>query len=428
MTRLACTRAGLLLDQRTAGLSGADALRLEDHLAGCESCAADASMLDAMRGLAHGSDGTLPKAARERALAGAFAQARAERGTPALLTFPRVLAMSAAVAAGVALGLSLRTLRPDAAAPVVAAKPAPRSVTVALAARPEVAPSAGEGVKPAASSDEAIGAITEQPDDGVLRAPEGATVALAHAELELSPGTEARWDRKHRVLQLERGSVLADVDPGPHQRFTVRTASFDVIVLGTRFEVTLDGVRVERGLVRVVAPNGHVLAQALGAGERFELGQRARGRHSPRRQLGETSRAAEAASMADARQLLERARTALAEKHVAQARELIASALRLDPAEAERAEALSLRAEGALVEGRLDAAISGYLQVADAYAQLGAGENALFAAARLEKNRGRGGDAAQLFERYLARYPRGRFAKEATSRLRELRATTNPDP
>jgi hypothetical protein len=52
--------------------------------------------------------------------------------------------------------------------------------------------------------------------------------------------------------------------------------------------------------------------------------------------------------------------------------------------------------------------------VAEQFRSLGAGENALFAAARLEQN---DRAARALLMRYLERYPRGRFVVEAKARL-----------
>ena len=74
------------------------------------------------------------------------------------------------------------------------------------------------------------------------------------------------------------------------------------------------------------------------------------------------------------------------------------------------------------VDGDRGAAVEAYLRVARAFAELPAGENALFAAARLEADRQRSAAAAQLLERYLERYPHGRFEREARARLRALSA------
>jgi outer membrane protein assembly factor BamD (BamD/ComL family) len=61
-----------------------------------------------------------------------------------------------------------------------------------------------------------------------------------------------------------------------------------------------------------------------------------------------------------------------------------------------------------------------YLDVAERFSDLSAGEVALFAAARLQANRGVSAEARRLLHRYLKRYPEGRFARDAADRLRIL--------
>jgi TolA-binding protein len=61
-----------------------------------------------------------------------------------------------------------------------------------------------------------------------------------------------------------------------------------------------------------------------------------------------------------------------------------------------------------------------YLEVAEQYRKLRAGENALFAAARLEARSNADGKARKLLQKYLDRYPDGRFVDEATQRLANL--------
>ncbi|MFI5308194.1 MAG: FecR domain-containing protein, partial [Polyangiales bacterium] len=365
--------------------------------------------------------------------AAALAPARVEHGARRRVSGLQVLALGGALAAAVALGLWAQSARPNAARPTLAAKPA-KSGAVASAPIAAASPVSGpEDEEPDPDGEHVAASSAPQPEDGVLHAPEGATVILAHAEVELRPGTEARWDRGQRTLVLSRGSVLADVDPSAHERFTVKTPGFEVVVLGTRFEVTLEGVSVLRGRVRVLASDGRVLAQALGPGERFALGQETAPAPTPESTLrqNKSPNAPQASSSVhadSARPLLERARTALAERQVDRASALVEDALRLAPPPPDRAEALTLRAECALVAGKWGNAISGYLQVADSFAELRAGENALFAAARLQQTRGQRAAAARSFERYLARYPSGRFAKEATTHLRELRAESLRGP
>ncbi|MFI5308355.1 MAG: FecR domain-containing protein, partial [Polyangiales bacterium] len=240
MTRLACMHAGLLLEQRAAGLTAAQALRLEEHLAGCERCSADASLLGGLRALSHESDVALTLAARERLIAAALAPARVEHGARRRVSGLQVLALGGALAAAVALGLWAQSARPNAARPTLAAKPA-KSGAGAGAPVAAASPVSGpEDEEPDPDGEHVAASSAPQPEDGVLHAPEGATVILAHAEVELRPGTEARWDRGQRTLWLSRGSVLADVDPSAHERFTVKTPGFEVVVLGTRFEVTLE--------------------------------------------------------------------------------------------------------------------------------------------------------------------------------------------
>jgi hypothetical protein len=118
-----------------------------------------------------------------------------------------------------------------------------------------------------------------------------------------------------------------------------------------------------------------------------------------------------------AERLLDQARSELAARKIAAARTLIETVLKARLMPAERAEALSLRADCFLVERDPGSAAQAYRQVAEEFAQLPAGENALFAAARLEAERGAQTTANDLFERYLERYPRGRFVKEVNARL-----------
>jgi tetratricopeptide (TPR) repeat protein len=131
---------------------------------------------------------------------------------------------------------------------------------------------------------------------------------------------------------------------------------------------------------------------------------------------------------ADAAALLDAARRALVAKRLPEARRQIEAVLALATPASLRAEALSLRADCAQVEGDRAAAIAAYSQVAQSFAALPAGENALFAAARLEQERGGRAAATAGLRRYLARYPRGRFVKEARQRLRALGVESSLEP
>ncbi|HKU40028.1 MAG TPA: hypothetical protein VJR89_17830, partial [Polyangiales bacterium] len=121
---------------------------------------------------------------------------------------------------------------------------------------------------------------------------------------------------------------------------------------------------------------------------------------------------------------LELARQSLGRRELPRARSLLDSALTAQLSPKQRAEALSLQAECALVAGDLRGAEAGYTRVAEQFAALPAGENAAFAAARLMADR----HSESGLVRYLARYPQGRFVKEASARLRQLRGAVPAQP
>jgi hypothetical protein len=431
MKGFACIRASNLLGRRRAAeLSAAQSLRLEEHLSGCAQCGHEAALMDGLRELATSAPKSLSPVAREHAIRGAIAQAGSIQ--PLASPFARLwpmgaLGAAALVAAAATFGLVLRTGLPGDEA-------SQRLELAKMAAKPVALPPArvmsGEVEIEGRlyGRDTAIGAVS------ALRSADGATIALGHAVVELRPGTALRWTASTHELRLEEGRVVADVDPKAQRPFTVSTAHFAVLVLGTRFEVALDEVMVERGRVRVVATDGAVLAESLGAGEHLivplaaELEQGALDvrpvRHGrPTRKPARSTGAAK-----DPSALLIEARAHLAARRVEDARQSIDAALALGRVRSQRAEAMSLRAECALVEGDLATAVEAYLRVARAFAREPAGQNALFAAARLEAERGRSASAAALLERYLARYPRGRFVKEARTRLRELGSVLDHAP
>jgi hypothetical protein len=119
--------------------------------------------------------------------------------------------------------------------------------------------------------------------------------------------------------------------------------------------------------------------------------------------------------------LLSEARTAMARDDRSGARTLIQKAERAQPTRSDRAEAATLRAELALLEGDSAAALRTYRGIAARYGELTAGENAAFAAAQLAA-RNAPAEARALLEAYLTRYPSGRFVSQAKLRLERLGA------
>ena len=154
---------------------------------------------------------------------------------------------------------------------------------------------------------------------------------------------------------------------------------------------------------------------AVGDAPRLEQGG-ASLRPTPAAEEGPSHAAPPRASPAAAA-LLESARSQLADGNVTAARRDIRAALAGRASRREAAEGQTLLAECALVSGDGAAAARAYLGVARRYADLPAGQNALFAAARLRAEAGSREEAVELFRRYLERYPSGRFAADARRRL-----------
>jgi hypothetical protein len=409
----ACLRAGFLLQRRAAGLSAAAGLSLEEHLAGCTACREQANLLDGLRALHAHELQSLGVDRRERVFALAFAGAANARPLPAALpgqlsaAWPLLPAL--ALAALVFIGT--RAFRADTSAA--------RHAELREPSAPRTAP-LPQGDRVLSGQVDCAGTTYSagQPlaSGAPLQTRTEATVALAHATVTLRGATRARWDASSHELQLSEGSVFADVDPAAHARFSVVTARFSVLVLGTRFEVSLDTVKVSRGRVQVLAPDGAELALLDAAGQaEFRLESAA----GPKpRELPVSGSAKPEAPNPDA--LLERARIELGERNVVAARRTLQHVLARAVSREQRAEALSLRAECELVAGKFRAARDAYLNVAEQFAALPAGETARFAAARIEAEHGEPSHALRLLAGYLERYPSGRFVKEATTRSQAL--------
>jgi hypothetical protein len=403
-------RAGFVLQRRAAGLSAAAGLFLEEHLASCAKCRENANLLSGLRALhARGTRG-LSVEQRERVIEAALCHASAAQArTPARLGLPRVQWLLLPAFAALALLLGVRAYLAGPGLPTLAA---PKAGSISrdrvLSGQVDMAGAVRAAGQPLTGGEQ-------------LRTATGAVLALAHATAELRAATSARWDSSRHELQLLAGSVLIDVDEGPHQRFVVKTERFSVLVLGTRFEVSLDAVKVVRGRVRVLTPSGSELAVLDGA-------TRSTWQYVPT--AAPVSAAikpapVKAVSPPQPDALLEQAQRQLVAHQVSAARRNLEQALSLSLTRSQKAEALSLRAECALVVEEFQAARDLYLKVAQKFGNLPAGETALFAAARIEAEHGPRANAARLLNRYLEHYPYGRFVKEAGARLRALSAANS---
>jgi hypothetical protein len=410
--KLSCMRAGFVLQRRAAGLSAAAGLFLEEHLASCAGCRETANLLSGLRQLHLSGTRGLSVEQRERVIEAALASASAAQSrAPARLGLPRVQWLMLPAFAALALLLGVRAYRAGPGLPTLAA---PKAGSISrdrvLSGQVDMAGAVHAAGQPLTGGEQ-------------LRTATGAVLALAHATAELRAATSARWDSSRHELQLLGGSVLVDVNEGPHQRFVVKTDRFSVLVLGTRFEVSLDAVKVVRGRVRVLAPSGSELAVLDGATQSTwqymptAVPVSAAIKPAPAKTLSPPQPDA----------LLEQAQRQLVAHQVSAARRSLEQAMLLSLTRGQKAEALSLRAECALVVEEFHAARDLYLKVAQKFGNLPAGETALFAAARIEAEHGPSANAARLLNRYLERYPHGRFVKEAGARLRGL-SVANPSP
>jgi hypothetical protein len=288
-------------------------------------------------------------------------------------------------------------------------------------------------------------AILATADGGaVLRAPTGGAARVGPALVELAGGTELRWRPGVATIEIVTGSIVVDVAPQRGRPFMVETPAFIVHVVGTRFRVDLQGVATERGQVRVMGRDGRRLAE-LGPAGRWALaapaapapasaplvapavGPPATGPASaPAPAAGRAgvaraspgSRVAAAARDEGRRAGLREARHALSAGRGEAARALLRPLLGAERAIA--VEARALMAESYLVEGRHRDAMAQYRQVVRDFGGTSQAESALYAVGQLEAERGDRAAAVAALERYLARYPGGRFAREARARLARL--------
>jgi len=421
--KLVCLHMGRLLDQRNSGLSAAEGLLLEEHLATCAACRADANVLEGLSGLATVAHVGLSPQARERAIAAALAAGA--RPPVGRTVPPRRVGMLLLGAAAVLAIAFVAVQRGSREAAVASDRVLSGEVVVAGNAH-----GAGD-------------ALSSQVQ---LRTRDAAVVALGHARVELRADSDARWDGASRQLELQRGSAVFEVDPTPHQSFRVETKAFSVMVLGTRFEVTQDAVVVLSGRVSVqpkAAGSEPIVLSADSERTRFDLQPqaatttsqraveepqpRAAGRLQPRGEVEITRPARmKPEQRVDASALLEQARSQLAARELTQARATLKLAAPHLRDSALRAQALSLEAECELQARRFGAARDAYLRVARKFPGLAAAETALFAAARIEAEHGEPARAAELLRAYLAKYPQGSFVREAERRAQLLPARGTP--
>lgn len=397
-----CVEFEELIDREARGWSEADRLRIERHLGDCEGCRHTLGLSRVVRDTISAASELGRDASIERALTRALdASTHAPRKERfATSRRLRVTAGSLALAAAAALLLWFSQARQQ--APV----PQPTLAAVPTSTKSSV--------------------LTTEPEQTAwIETHEVERRTFAHASVVLSANARVRFDDANSELLLERGSVEVHVDPAPRRAFRVTTRRFRVEVLGTKFTVSDDSVAVVEGRVRVLDLQGRAIRNELHAGEQFAYGSQeatvsteepAEAPASAEKKRSSTrtpSRIPADVWLARAREALSRGNSDAALAHIVQAE---ASS----PRRNDRAEALTLRAEAALVAHDTSSAIRLYELVASKYGNLTAGENGAFAAAQVAA-RSDPAHARILFTRYLARYPQGRFSEEAKKRLISLK-------
>jgi ferric-dicitrate binding protein FerR (iron transport regulator) len=399
---LGCARAGRLsLVALAEQATMAERLELEAHLAACARCHAEHAALADLRRLRQIEPDALGAVARERVRAAVLARpARVEAPARPLrrLFWPLGAGAALAAAAASALWLSART-------------PAGPRVLGGDVVAEDVAGPGGPGAGVA------------------LRSARSGEVQLGDARASLARATEIVWRRERRRVDLRAGTATFDVDHRPGQSFEVWTPRFVVDVVGTRFSVDLGGVRTERGLVRVLSVDGELIAH-VAAGQAWSvpapspLGSEPRRGSEPGPVPPPPPEAPPAATVpaipkaqlaggGDGVAALASARASLARGDAAAARRTLEPLFRMGRSVAP--EARALYAESYLIEGRYPDAEASYRALVGDYPRAPQAESALYAIAQLASEHGQTADARDAVARYLARYPRGRFAKEAAA-------------
>jgi hypothetical protein len=396
MTKRDCRAVEALIDREVQGLSDAEGLRLEEHVSACRECREALYMARIVRETLASAPARLSDSARERSLARAFARTDAiDIKSARRSRFTTLLGVS--VAAAAAALLAFAAIEHESQPEQVASAPRVGATT--------------QQQKPLAPKVEPQWIEAHEPEQRTF----------AHARVQLDKGTRVRFDDASSTLAVDRGRVDIAVDPRERRAFGVTTQHFRVQVLGTEFSVTPETVHVQKGRVQVFALDGEVLAKELGAGASFSYGAKAvvdEPAHSEAEP--EAKPRPEHTPKLSAASWLARARDALSKGDTKSARSYIERAEREGPRRTDRAEAGTLRAEAALLDRDARAAQELYLSVAKSFRDLRAGENAAFAAAQLAA-RADPARERQLYQQYLARYPRGRFADEAQKRIQALK-------
>jgi ferric-dicitrate binding protein FerR (iron transport regulator) len=254
---------------------------------------------------------------------------------------------------------------------------------------------------------------------------EAALQLSAQARLKLTgpASLSLGGDDAHVVLTLDDGRLEADVTHRqPGQTFAVAFPDGRVEVRGTRFVVLArpgaSFVRVDEGRVAVFDRDGHQWSVGAGESHAFAVPPPA----TPPRAAAATPRAACEAPPVDCAHLTPSVRAAMRAADYARVQTLVEPALRTRPncrPVACRTELGYLRAEALRSSGRLGNAVDAYKALDRPDAPSATRQNALYAAAQLERRLGQLDAARADFERAMRSAPTGALREEALIGLME---------
>jgi hypothetical protein len=378
-----CGRARKTLVEHLHGRAGeAVLLSLDLHLEGCAECRAERARLATLGALRDWQPPALSDTARHRIVESLTAAAaeRAPAPLPRRSGRPFVYASFGALAAAAALLFFWRAHRPFDSAPQTALRSGRT-----------------ESPKPVA--------VAKAPE-----APSAPTVRFLDADLGYAPDTRANLQLDTRTVHLESGQ-LDVVRRAGATPLRISTPHFVVALTQGHAKFGADSVQVIEGEVYVFSFDQKQLA-TVAAGQTWHT--------DPSAPAIASTAPAPAAPALSVPAALDHARAALARGEGNEARHYVQRALHGAASQRERAEGELFLAESWLIESDADKAVAAYRKVAAAFPSLPEGEAAAFAAAQVLSERGRTGEAAESLKSYLARWPEGRFAREAQERLSAL--------
>jgi len=406
----ACRKTQFLLFEKADGRLTAETraeMDADAHLATCPHCqqafAAWTSALPRLRGQVPEEISAMTLRRMESEIL------RASRG---MARTPSRRTLIFALAAGLALviGLGVLSLRPKTSQPFARIQSMWGQVTLS-----GVAMTSGAAVGP--------GGVLEIAAEG-----EAIFIVGRSAELRLMGPGRVAFDGTTKAprLRLDSGRVLVQVAHREQdETFHVTTAHGRVEVKGTRFLVGYGArgsyVHVEEGEVMAYR-QGESKPWAVGTGSTFSLkADEAPVEQSepvPTANPPPEPRACASPSCADESERVRKAmRAGNSIRAIDRVDEMLAKFENCAPTSRCLDELGYLRAEALRQSGRLDGAVVAFKSLNRAGATRAMRQNALYAAAQLERKLGRGEAARQSLERAYAAYPDGALSEEALAGL-----------